>query len=783
MLLINDEELLYSTDELGFQSKIRKIVKTEIFPIVEEIENKTIEYQEFFKKLGSSGLSGLLMPKKYGGSEKPFMYQLIAGEELSAVSPTATMMFGASCTLSAIPILRFGTEEQKQRYLVPLAKGEKIGALAITEPNVGSDTAGMETTAVWNEEQQCWILNGEKRFITNGSIADQIVTFAITNPDVDSRSGMSAFIIETSWEGFSVVKDFQLMGRQGVYNSHIKFNNLKVPKENLLGKLNHGFLILMDELDSERIGIAAEALGCIRTPLEIAIDFSQKRVQFGRPISRFEGISFKIADMTMKYRAARLLMISAARMVEKGLPCTKEATMAKLYATEASVEICDLAMQICGGEGYVKDYYPLERFYRDARLGTVGGGTSEICRFLIQREVYMESKRGKVTQKTLPDTEKIDFDVIMQTIPNAFRPDRAEGVSADIQFCFTESNWLLRINNQKCVIEKTKLENPIMTINTDEKTWIDILLAKLDAMQAMMTGKIKIDTDDMDLLMKFSRMFKFTPDLIESTSIEDELPEEKPKFQLGKTIDEINVGDIAQETMEVTEHHIELYAKMSGDYNPLHMDANYASTTIFGSKIAHGPIGGALVARTVGMKLPGLGTIAYNMKVNFTAPVYPGDEITAIVEVKEKDLEKNLVRLDFKVINQKNVEVMNGYTNVMPPIAEIEENEQDIEDLDAQILIEKPREQEEIDPQLTTEFEEAVKRVNKLPNQPPKILMDMYGLYKQAIQGDITGKRPGRMNVKARYKFDAWSSRKGMSREKAMEAYIELINKLEQETT
>ncbi|MFX1576570.1 MAG: acyl-CoA dehydrogenase family protein [Promethearchaeota archaeon] len=673
MTLINDDEILYTPDELAFRKQVREFVDREIKPINTQIEERTFSHRQLFKKLADAGLSGLLIPEAYGGSQQPFVYQLIAGEEISVISPSTTMMFGASCTLSAIPILRFGTEEQKQKYLVPLAKGEKIGALAITEPAVGSDTAGMETQAVWNKKKGCWILNGEKRYISNGSIADQIVVFAITDPTVDSKSGMSAFIIETSWKGFSVERDFTLMGRSGATVSHIKFDNMKIPKENLLGKINQGFLILMDELDSERIGIAAEALGCMRTPFQIAVDYSQQRIQFHRPISRFEGVSFKIADMALKMRAARLLTLSAGRMVDKGLPCTKEATMAKLFATEAAVEVCDLAIQICGGAGYVKDYYPLEQYYRDARLGTIGGGTSEILRYLIQREVFIEQKREKAQDTVSTDLSSIAFTTLMSAVPNGFRPDRAEGVSAKIQFLFTdETPWLLTIKNQKCSIDQTEIKNPMMTVKTDSTTWRRVLLGQTDAMQALMAKQVTIDTDDMDLLMKFARMFRFTPQIFERVRPESKVPKKEKKgqtkFILGKSLDEIRIGEKAEGSMKVTKDHIEWYAKMSGDYNPLHMDDEYAATTMFGRRIAHGPVGGALVARVIGMQLPGLGTLAYNMKVNFTAPVFPGDEIKAIIKVTEKVPEKNLLKLSFTVINQKGLEVMNGYANVLPPI-------------------------------------------------------------------------------------------------------------------
>jgi acyl dehydratase/putative sterol carrier protein len=432
----------------------------------------------------------------------------------------------------------------------------------------------------------------------------------------------------------------------------------------------------MNELDSERTGIAAEALGCMRTPFEIAVAYSQEREQFGRPISRFEAISFKVADMAVKMRAARLLMISAARMIQDDIPCTKEATIAKLYASEVSVECCDMAIQICGGAGYVQDYYPLERFYRDARLGTIGGGTSEILRFLIQREVYIESKRGPSVQIS-QDVDAIDFDTLMASVPNGFRPDRAEGVSAVIRFSFDDTDsWLLNIENQKCTIEKGDTANPKMTVKTDSTTWRDILLGKLDALQGMMTEKVVIDTDDMELLMKFARMFKFTPEILQGVPTPTEHTTEKAaapassKFELGKSLDEIEVGEKAESSMIVSDEHIELYAQMSGDYNALHMDDDYAATTMFGKRIAHGPIGGALVARVIGTQLPGLGTLAFNMKVSFKAPVYPGDEIRAVVEVTEKVPDSNLCRLTFDVFNEDGVVVMDGYANVMPPIKE-----------------------------------------------------------------------------------------------------------------
>ncbi len=513
MTLINDEHFLYTQDELEFRVIAKEFVEREIIPIADDVEKNAPwpenKWRVLLRKMGKEGFTGIMIPQKYGGLGKSLMFQLLAGEEISAVSPALTMGFGASCTLSAIPVLRFGTEKQKRKFLTPLATGEKIGALAITEPNVGSDTAGMETTAIWDKEEHVWVLNGEKRYITNAAIADQIVIFAITDKSVDSKSGMTAFIVETSSEGFSIVKNFDLMGRRGVFNTHFKLENLRVPPENILGKENQGFLVLMDELDTERVGIAAEALGCMRRPFNESVRHSTRRIQFGRPISRFEGISFKIADMATLMRASRLMTISAARMIEKGLPATKEATMAKLFATETSIKVTDLAIQILGGEGYVKDFSGIEKFYRDARLGTIGGGTSEIMRFLIQREIYIEQKRE--IPSYIGSLTDIDFADLMIKIPRGFRSDRADGISAIIQFEFIDSDdWVLKIKDNICQVTQEVSPEAIMNIKTSSSIWRDIMLGKIDPMQAMMTGKVEISTDDMDLLMKFARMFKFT---------------------------------------------------------------------------------------------------------------------------------------------------------------------------------------------------------------------------------------------------------------------------------
>jgi len=384
--------ILFSEEELEFREQVREFVRREIVPKADEIERNNIYPRDIIRKLGEDGFLGILYPEEYGGTNRGFVYEVILAEEISAVCPSLDMSRMSSVTLCGMPIYRYGTEEQKSKYLTPLIKGEKIGAIGITEPNAGSDVARMETRAVKDGDE--WVINGEKRFITNGSVADYIVLFAITDPTVDPRKGMTAFIIDTKKPGFKVIKDFELMGMRGVRNTHFALEDYRIGEENILGGLNNGFRVLMDELDTERIAIAGEAVGYARGAFEIAVKYSMERVQFKRPIRKFEAISFRIADMATKIEAARLLALKAARMIDKGLKATKEASMAKLFATEMAFQVCDDALQILGGIGYTKET-PVEKLLRDSRLMRIGGGTSEVQRFVIQREVYKEFEKKK----------------------------------------------------------------------------------------------------------------------------------------------------------------------------------------------------------------------------------------------------------------------------------------------------------------------------------------------------------------------------------------------------
>jgi len=377
---------LWTDDEVEFRREVRAFCDKEIAPIADEIDKGPYP-RELLGRIGKAGYMGVHHDKSVGGTKRGLSYEIIVAEEISATNAGLDMARMASTTLYGMPVERFGTPEQKRKYLRPVVAGNKIGCIGITEPDVGSDTAGMKTRA--ERDGDDWILSGEKRFITNGSQADYMCAFAITNPTVKAKDGMSAFIVDTKSDGFTVFKDHDLLGMKSARVSWLKLEDVRVPGDMILGEPGQGFHILMDELDSERTAIAGEAIGYGRTPYEIAVKYSTERHQFGRPINEFEGVSFKIADMAMRLEAGRALTLTAARMYDRGQKITKAASIAKLYATEAAVQITNDALQILGGIGYTTDY-PIERFMRDARLMTIGGGTAEILRFLIQREVFNE---------------------------------------------------------------------------------------------------------------------------------------------------------------------------------------------------------------------------------------------------------------------------------------------------------------------------------------------------------------------------------------------------------
>ncbi len=366
-----------------FRVKIREFAETEVKPQAFMLDQESKFPTEAIEKLGKMGVLGTPYLKKYGGLGLDILSYAIAVEELSRVDGGTGVILSAHVSLGTYPIFAYGTEEQKQKYMIPLAKGEKIGAFGLTETNAGSDAGGTETTA--ELEGDYYILNGGKIFITNADKADTYVVFAVTTPGIGVK-GISAFIVEKGWEGFTFGDHYDKMGIRSSATAELVFNNVKVPKENLLGEEGQGFKIAMGTLDGGRIGIAAQALGIAQGAYENALEYSKERIQFGKPICQQQVISFKLADMATKLRAARFLVYSAAELKENHEPYSMEAAMAKQYASDICLEVVNDALQIFGGTGYLKGM-DVERAYRDAKICTIYEGTNEIQRMVIASHI------------------------------------------------------------------------------------------------------------------------------------------------------------------------------------------------------------------------------------------------------------------------------------------------------------------------------------------------------------------------------------------------------------
>ena len=366
-----------------FRAKIREFAEAEIKPIAFMLDQNNEFPMDAVKKLAEMGVMGLPFPKEYGGAGADILTYAIAVEELARVDGGAGVILSAHVSLGAYPLFAFGTEEQKRKYLVPLAKGEKIGAFGLTEPNAGSDAGGTETVAVLSGDH--YILNGGKIFITNAPKADTYIVFAVTTPGIGTR-GISAFIVEKGWEGFEVGDHYDKMGIRSSSTAELIFNDVKVPKENLLGKEGEGFKIAMSTLDGGRIGIAAQALGIAQGAFERAVEYAKEREQFGMPIAFQQINSFKIADMATKIRAARFLVYSSAELKDEHQPYGMESAMAKQYASDICLEVVNDALQIHGGNGFLKGM-EVERAYRDAKITTIYEGTNEIQRVVIASHI------------------------------------------------------------------------------------------------------------------------------------------------------------------------------------------------------------------------------------------------------------------------------------------------------------------------------------------------------------------------------------------------------------
>lgn len=373
--LTEEQELLRKT--------VRDFAEEEVAPKAAEMDEKEEFDWGLWDKMAEIGLTGIPFPEEYGGAEMDNLSYAIAVEELSRICASTGVTISAHTSLCCWPIYAFGTEEQKKKYLVPLASGEKVGALGLTEPSAGSDAGSVKLSAKLDGDE--YVLNGTKIFITNGGRADVYVIIASTDKSKGHR-GTAAFIVEKGTPGFTFGKKEKKLGIRASYTYELVFENCRIPKENMLGPDGQGFKIALKTLDGGRIGIAAQALGIAQGAFDQALEYAKTREQFGRPISSFQGLQWMLADMHTQIEAARLMVYKAAWLKDNDLPYSKEAAMAKLYASETAMWVTTKAVQIFGGYGYTREY-PVERMMRDAKITEIYEGTSEVQRIVISNNL------------------------------------------------------------------------------------------------------------------------------------------------------------------------------------------------------------------------------------------------------------------------------------------------------------------------------------------------------------------------------------------------------------
>lgn len=376
----------YNETQLMIVQSIKDFAEKNIRPYIMEWDEAQIFPVDLFKKLGEMGFMGVLVPEEYGGSGLGYHEYITVIEEISKVDPSIGLSVAAHNSLCTNHILTFGNEEQKRKFLPKLATAEHIGAWGLTEHNTGSDAGGMNTTAV--KDGEFWVINGAKNFITHAISGDVAVVIVRTGEKGDSK-GMTAFVLEKGMAGFSSGKKENKLGMRASETAELVFDNCRVPDANRLGEVGQGFVQAMKILDGGRISIGALSLGISKGAYEAALKYSKERYQFGQPISNFQGISFKLADMATEIEASELLLHKAAYLKQQHKPVTTSGAMAKMYASEACVKIANEAVQIHGGYGYTKDF-PVEKFYRDSKLCTIGEGTTEIQKVVISRNLLKE---------------------------------------------------------------------------------------------------------------------------------------------------------------------------------------------------------------------------------------------------------------------------------------------------------------------------------------------------------------------------------------------------------
>ena len=374
-------------DQLMIQEMAKKFADEVVAKSVTELDQKHEFPMKEVKMCGEMGFLGVCIPEEYGGAGLDHLSDVLVMEQLARHSSSLASIIDAHASLGSTPLFIAGTEEQKQKYLIPAASGETLCAFALTEPQSGSDSGQIRTTAVLDGDE--WVINGSKAFITNSTYAGTFLVAAKTDTEAKGSRGISIFIVPRDTPGLDIGKPEEKMSNRSSYSCPLSFIDVRIPKENLVGELNKGFPVFMKCVDEGRIAIAAVAVGMAQGVLERAAKYSKERVTFGKPICENQAISFKLAEMATQIEVARTMLYNAARLCDAGLPFAKEATMTKMFCSEMCVEVCDKGLQILGGYGLCNEY-EIERFYRDAKLLTIGEGTSEICRMVIGKHVLKE---------------------------------------------------------------------------------------------------------------------------------------------------------------------------------------------------------------------------------------------------------------------------------------------------------------------------------------------------------------------------------------------------------
>ncbi len=374
-------------DQLAVQEMAKKFADEVVAATVTELDQKHAFPMEEVKQCAEMGFLGVCVPEQYGGAGLDHLSDVLVMEQLARHSSSLASIIDAHCSLGSMPLLLAGSEEQKQKYLVPAAQGETLCAFALTEPQSGSDAAQIRTTAVLDGDE--WVINGSKAFITNSTYASTFLVAAKTDLEAKGSRGISIFIVPAGLPGFEIGKPEEKMSNRSSYSCPLSFTDVRIPKENLVGELNKGFPVFMKCVDDGRVAISAVAVGMAQGVLERAAKYSKERVTFGRPICENQAIAFKLAEMATEIEVARAMLYNTARMSDNGVPFSKEATMTKMFCSEMCVRVCDMGLQIMGGYGLCNEY-EVERFYRDAKLLTIGEGTSEICRMVVGRHVLKE---------------------------------------------------------------------------------------------------------------------------------------------------------------------------------------------------------------------------------------------------------------------------------------------------------------------------------------------------------------------------------------------------------